>query len=377
MSARRVLGICPACAPHCGHATGKCDEKCGCKIESRPGLSEFVVRTALKPITYFKKYASIGPMFGATKAAAFRFKTQEEVARTIGAWPATALVEVESVELSAAHAPQPFLKWAGGKRQLVPLLHDAITRIAPAGFQHYYEPFVGGGALFFALRAAGWRDHATLGDSNERLVRTYLAVRGDVEQVIRTLRKGRYEEKFFLRERARFIDTAVDDSEVAAWFIYLNRTCFNGLYRVNKSGQFNVPFGKYTNPTLCDEPGLRAASEALKGVDFRIGDFEKCVRSAEKGDLVYFDPPYVPVGGTADFTSYTRDGFTMEDQRRLMERALSLKQRGVHVILSNADLPVVRKLYSGHRFKIQAVTARRNINSKGDARGAVGEVIIT
>jgi DNA adenine methylase len=375
MSARRVLGICPACAPHCGHAPGKCDEKCGCKIESRPGLSEFVVRTALKPITYFKKYASIGPMFGATKAAAFRFKTQEEVARTIGAWPATALVEVESVELSAAHAPQPFLKWAGGKRQLVPTLCDAITRIAPNGFQHYYEPFVGGGALFFALRATGWRGHATLGDSNERLVRTYLGVRGDVEEVIKGLKACRYNKKEYLQERSRRWDVLLEDAEVAIRFIYLNRTCFNGLYRVNAKGEFNVPFGKYTNPTICDEPILRAASAALKCAAFKIGDFEKTVKSAERGDLVYFDPPYVPVNETSNFTGYTRDGFTLADQERLRDCALKLKRRGVHVILSNVDMPIVRKIYRG--FSIKHVEARRNINSKGGSRGPVGEVIIT
>ncbi len=270
---------------------------------------------------------------------------------------------------------RPFVKWAGGKRQLVGELRKSIPEDFFDGRHHYYEPFVGGGALFFSLRASGWNHAATLGDANERLMRTYLGVKDDVEAVIEALGKTRYEKKFYLRERARPIDTAANDFEVAAWFIYLNKAGFNGLYRVNKDGGFNVPFGDYDNPTLCDAPGLRAASHALKKTKLVIGDFEKAVKSAEAGDLVYCDPPYVPVSATSDFTSYTKEKFGPVEQERLRDMALRLKRLGVHVILSNADVPFVRKLYKG--FNIRSVSARRNINSKGGSRGAVGEVIIT
>jgi DNA adenine methylase len=155
----------------------------------------------------------------------------------------------------------------------------------------------------------------------------------------------------------------------------LNKCGFNGLYRVNKAGKFNVPFGRYTNPTICDADGLRACAAALHKTKLVIGDFEKTVKSAERGDLVYFDPPYVPVSATADFTGYTAGGFGFAEQERLRDCAAALKKRGVHVILSNADVPIVRKLYKG--FAIRAVSARRNINSAGGKRGAVGEVIIT
>lgn len=273
----------------------------------------------------------------------------------------------------------PPVKWVGGKRQLLPELLKHIPMPTQIGFGknegHYYEPFVGGGALFFKLRELGFQGSATLGDGNERLVRMYMGVRNDVEAVIECLKGMHYDRDEFYETRARLIDTA-EDVEVAAWFIYLNRTCFNGLYRVNRKNEFNVPFGKYTNPTICDADGLRRTSVALRKTTFKIGDFEKTVKSAERGDLVYFDPPYVPVNKTSDFTGYTRDGFTFEDQERLRDCALALKRRGVHVVLSNADVPIVRKLYA-NVFKIHAVSARRNINSKGNSRGAVGEVIIT
>jgi DNA adenine methylase len=193
--------------------------------------------------------------------------------------------------------------------------------------------------------------------------------------VIEILKKEKYEEKAFYSARARKIDTAGDE-EVAAWLIYLNRTCFNGLYRVNsKTGVFNVPFGRYTNPTICDAEGLRAASHALRKTKVLHADFERVVKSAEAGDLVYCDPPYVPASASSDFTRYTKDGFGPKDQERLRDCALRLKKLGVHVILSNADVPFVRKLYKG--FNIRAVKAVRAINSKGGSRGAVGEVIIT
>ena len=282
---------------------------------------------------------------------------------------------------SPAAAPKPFLKWVGGKRQLLPELFREVASFKGVPLRrkpHYYEPFVGGGALFFALRAARWELHATLGDSNDLLVQTYLGVRNDVEGVIDELKSYKYDEEAYYWERSRYsLIRDRDSAEQAAWLIYMNRTGYNGLFRVSQKGNYNVPFGKYTNPMICDAEGLRAASKALKHTTLRHGDFERIVKGAEQGDLVYFDPPYVPVNKTANFTGYTRDGFTLDDQRRLMECALSLKQRGVHVILSNADVPKVHELYSSKRFNIRRVEARRNVNSKAANRGPVGEVIIT
>ena len=272
--------------------------------------------------------------------------------------------------------PVPFLKWVGGKRQLLSQLADHVP--LRLEFGHYYEPFLGGGALFFELRNRGWRGPATLGDANELLIRTYRGVRNDVEGVIEYLKNSKYDKKEYLEERARsaLMYSKPDDDEVAAWFIYMNKCCFNGLWRVNKKGEFNVPFGTYKNPTICDADGLRAASQALRRTKLVTTDFEKTLRNVESGDLVYLDPPYLPASATANFTSYTRDGFTWQDQVRLRACALRLKKLGAFVILSNADVPAVHELY-GKPFTIRRVEARRAINSRASARGPVGEVIIT
>jgi len=268
--------------------------------------------------------------------------------------------------------PAVFLKWAGGKRQLLPELFKHV----PDKFGRYYEPFLGGGALFFAMRAKGWNDVATLSDENCRLISAYAGVKNDVNAVIRELRPMKYEREFFERTRAAAPDPK-DWTSSAVWLIYLNRTCFNGLYRVNRAGKFNVPFGKYTNPTICDEWGLRAASRALERTKLMEASFDFAVRDAKREDFCYFDPPYWPVNETSNFTSYTSDGFDGEDHEHLAEVALRLKKKGVHVILSNADVPAVRKLYGGGKFQIHSVEARRSVNSKGSKRGKVGELIIT
>ncbi len=262
----------------------------------------------------------------------------------------------------------PFVKWAGGKRQLLP----ELRRHLPATFGRYFEPFVGGAALFFDLRPTS----AVLGDMNARLVRTYRAVQGQVEDVIARLAVTRYDSDYFYTARATDIDAAATDAEVAAWFIYLNRAGFNGLYRVNSKGHFNVPFGRHGNPTLCPAALLRACSAALQGVEVRHADFAEVVERAEAGDLVYFDPPYVPVSNTAYFTSYTKDAFGPDAQRRLRDVAVKLKQRGVHVLLSNSDAPFVRELYGTGAFTLHEVQATRGINSNAAARGPVGELII-
>lgn len=278
---------------------------------------------------------------------------------------------------------KPFLKWCGGKRQLLPELEQHVISNnveKPFQFGRYYEPFVGGGALFFHLRALGWKGPATLGDANERLVRTYQGVQTDVQRVIAALRHRKYDRVEYEAERGYAVDMAAP-WRTAVWLIYLNRCGYNGLYRVNKQGGYNAPFGKYTNPLICDAEGLHNASRALAGAKLVPGDFEKVVKDAKAGDLVYFDPPYSPVSETADFTAYTADGFTHEDQIRLRDCAERLKKKGVRVILSNADCLAVRSLYKtvrdGGVWNIDLVQARRAINSDASKRGAVGELIIT
>jgi DNA adenine methylase len=269
----------------------------------------------------------------------------------------------------AADTPvgRPFIKWAGGKRQLLPCLLQHAPRDTPT----YFEPFIGGGALFFALRPR----RAVLADVNERLIRTYRGVKSNVDEVIRQLRKLPHTPAFFYGFRQEKIDGGTD-ADVAAWFIYLNKTGFNGLYRVNRDNRFNVPFGRYTNPMICDEPTLRACSAALAETELLVEDFAAVVAKAKRGDFVYFDPPYVPLSATSSFTSYTSLGFGETEQTRLRDTARTLKERGVHVLLSNSSAPSVRKLYADG-FDVAEVSATRMVNSKATARGAVVELLIT
>ena len=265
----------------------------------------------------------------------------------------------------------PFLKWVGGKRQLLP----TIAAHVPPTFGRYHEPLVGAGALFFHLRSRGFASGATLSDSNERLIRTWRGVRDSVGEVIDQLRtlKEEHSPTRYYEVRSIPIDGGTD-ADVAAWFIYLNRTCVNGLYRVNASGQFNASLGDYANPRICDEPGLRAASAALQGIDLRIEDFGG-VRRAKPGDFVYLDPPYHPLTVSASFSGYTASGFGWEEQVRLRDVARSLKARGVHVLASNSSAPAVHELYSG--FEIAPVPARRAVSCKVGGRGPVTELLIT
>lgn len=265
---------------------------------------------------------------------------------------------------------RPFIKWAGGKTAL---LSEILPRL-PAKINTYYEPFVGGGAVFFALAAEKRFKRAVLTDGNEEVSHAYMALENDVDGVARALKKHVYNEKHYYAVRAQNPEKLGTNSR-AARFIYLNRTCFNGLYRVNRKGEFNVPFGKYANPTICDEENLRAVAEVLHGVDGRLSDFEETVSDAKRGDTVYMDPPYAPASETADFTAYTAGGFGPKDQERLRDVAKKLIDRGVFVLLSNSDTPFVRKLYKG--FKIEKVEAPRRVNSKGGKRGNVGELLIS
>jgi len=274
--------------------------------------------------------------------------------------------------IEATLAPRPFLKWVGGKRQLLPELRKHV----PAKFGRYFEPFVGGGALFFDLRARGYEGAATLSDANRHLVQTYVGVGNYVEGVIGRLKKMQYEPAYYATTRARQPDPDRDQAAyIAAWFIYINKTGFNGLWRVNRKGQCNVPFGRYDNPTICDAPTLRACSAALANTSLWGTDFEDPLREARRGDFVYIDPPYAPVSTTANFVGYVEGGFGLSDQTRLRDTAWRLREKGVHVVLSNANVPLVQELYK--KFDVRVVEARRAVNSNAAKRGKVEEVIIT
>ncbi len=262
---------------------------------------------------------------------------------------------------------KPFVKWVGGKRQLLPELRKRL----PSSFGTYHEPFVGGGALFFDLAPSS----AVLTDSNERLVRTYRAIRDDVDGVISILETYQYSKEFFDLVRAFDVDACANECAAAAWFVYLNKCGFNGLYRVNKSGVFNVPFGDQSNPTICDADNLRACSAVLQGVEIQCDHFANVLSRAKTNDLVYFDPPYVPLSASSNFTAYTSEGFDLSEQVKLRDVARELKRRGVHVLLSNSSAPLVETLY-GDGFECSRVDASRAINSDGAKRGKVAEVIL-
>ena len=266
------------------------------------------------------------------------------------------------------------MKWVGGKARVVPTL----LRTTPTTFRRYHEPFVGGGALFYALKSEGrLREGAVLTDVNLRLVRTWRAVQQRVDELIDRLAElsATHDKDQYYEVRDWEVDALDDDVDVAAWFIYLNKTGFNGLYRVNRSNGFNVPMGRYKNTRICDPLNLRACSEALADVELRHAGFLYVGNTAEEGDLVYFDPPYVPLSKTASFTAYSKDGFGPAEQQQLAELAHDLKERGVHVMLSNHDTPEVRQLYRPRGFKRRTIQVSRSINSAPGKRGAVSEVV--
>lgn len=269
----------------------------------------------------------------------------------------------------------PFVKWVGGKRQLLAQFRE--LGLYPSEFNstscRYFEPFVGGGAVFFDLQPK----NATLSDLNSELITTYKIIRDDVEPLILSLKKHIYDKDYFLKTRA-MNPVEMSELDVASRFIYLNRTCFNGMYRVNSKGQFNVPFGRYKNPIICDEDNLRAVSKALRGVEILNVDYKIVISKAKAGDFVYFDPPYYPISSTSSFTSYTKDGFAEKEQVELRDTFAGLSNRGCYVMLSNSDSAFIRDIYGGLKnVIITTVSAGRAINSKATSRGKITELVIT
>lgn len=269
---------------------------------------------------------------------------------------------------------KPFIKWAGGKARLVP---EILARL-PESIDTYYEPFVGGAAVFFALAARKRFKRAVLSDLNTELVDVYRAVKGNVRDVVLKLeehRQGHGKDYYY---QMRSVDPGtLNRAERAARIIYLNKTCYNGLYRVNRAGQFNVPMGRYVNPAICDEPLLRAASRALHGVQLEVLDFQQACERPVPGDAVYFDPPYVPVSRTASFTAYHSTDFVEADHRRLASLLLDLKKKGVSAALSNSDTELTRELFERRGLKSERVKMNRSINSTCDGRGEVSELLVS
>jgi DNA adenine methylase len=264
----------------------------------------------------------------------------------------------------------PFLKWAGGKTQLLSQYRDYFPQ--PEAIHRYYEPFIGSAAVFFHLQPP----HARLSDRNDKLIEIYKVVQRHVEGLIRALKKHKNDEDYYYQIRAQN-PAGLTPIQRAARLIYLNKTCYNGLFRENSQGDFNVPFGRYRNPTICDAKRLHAAAQALQGVELCVADFEQAVEPAGPGDFIYFDPPYAPRSPTSNFTGYHRDGFSTADQVRLAETFHRLAARGCHVMLSNASVPLVYDLYDGRGYHLIPIQARRNINSKANGRGPIAELLIT
>lgn len=266
--------------------------------------------------------------------------------------------------------PKPFVKWVGGKTQLLPELEKRI----PKSFARYYEPFIGGGSLFFRLQPK----RACLTDINPDLVNLYTVIRDQVEALIEDLSQHIYEKDYFYQVRG--VDRTPEystwtDVQRASRFIYLNKTCYNGLYRVNLKGQFNAPFGRYTSPMILDADNLRACHQALQKAVIEVADFHNVRRRIRANDFVYFDPPYAPLSATAKFTSYTKKRFDVEMQYELRDLCRALDQRSVRFMLSNSSAPLILDLYS--EFNVEFVYATRSINSNTGKRGKIPEVVVT
>ena len=266
---------------------------------------------------------------------------------------------------------KPVVKWAGGKTRIL----NQLAKYFPHHYCNYHEPFMGGGAVFFHLFAAikAKKTVAYLSDSNEELINLYQVIRDDVETLITVSKEHIYDHQYFYDVRAQN-PLEMSDVQRASRTLYLNKTCFNGLYRVNSKGQFNVPFGDYTAPVIVNEAALRQASCAFRQAELYAGDFGIVLENARAGDFVYLDPPYVPLSPTSNFTSYTAGSFGLAEHRRLREVFGALQARGCYVMLSNSQADFVTELY--HGCNIKTINAIRAINSVAAKRGPIKELVI-
>ena len=264
------------------------------------------------------------------------------------------------------------VKWAGGKKQLL----EQFKRFFPKKINRYHEPFVGGGSVAFYLIKSHNPKAVFLTDANEDLINCYTVIKNDVDALINLLKeyKKLHSKEKYYQIRKQNLDLLSDISR-AARFIYLNKTCFNGLYRVNSKGEFNVPIGSYTNPTILQENGLREISKLLKRVSIQSMPFENVLKFARKGDFIYFDPPYYPLKKGKSFTTYTKEKFLEKEQETLARVFKQLDKKGCLVMLSNSNTKFIKKLYK--KYNISFVNARRMINSDAKKRGAIKEIVIT
>jgi len=274
--------------------------------------------------------------------------------------------------MSKSETVKPFLKWAGGKSRMIPHLTDLFP-ITPF---NYYEPFLGGGAVFFYLSSRNLIKEAYLNDSNEELIVTYEVIKYNLDLLLQEILKPLYknEERSFYDIRSLSRDS-LNDIEVAARFIFLNKTCFNGLYRVNKSGKFNVPYGKYVDPLIVSSDNLKKVSKSLEKAKLTTTDFKQAVVSSRMGDVIYFDPPYLPISKSAKFTNYTSGGFHQKDHAELKDLFTDLNSRGIKCLLSNSASEESISLYSD--CKVTMLMGNRSIGGSPDSRKSMKEILVT
>ena len=265
---------------------------------------------------------------------------------------------------------EPFLKWVGGKRQLL----SQIEKYMPNEYNNYFEPFIGGGALFFKLS----KSQSTIIDLNEELINVYKIIAYNPVELIQDLKKHKNNKEYFYKirelDRNDSYILKTSDIERASRFIYLNKTCFNGLYRVNKKGQFNVPFGNYKKVKYIDEENILNCSKLLKKTNIIHGNFLNIEKIVKENDFVYFDPPYIPLNETSNFTSYTKENFNLDTQIELKKLCDRLTNNNIKFLLSNSNSDLVRDLYKD--YEIIEVLANRSINSKADGRKKIKELLV-
>lgn len=271
--------------------------------------------------------------------------------------------------------PKPFLKWVGGKGQLL----EQFKSLFPKKYNKYYEPFVGGGAVFFYLKP----ESGHINDINEVLINTYKIIKTKPHDLIELLRdledkfhktKDENKKEFYYDIREKFNDIKKPNLQKSAYLIFLNKTCFNGMYRENSKGGFNVPFGQYKNPTILNESNILEVSKLLKHIEITNTSFEECLENAEKGDFIYFDPPYYPLNKTSSFTTYSKDNFLEKEQEKLASLFKKLDKKGCYVMLSNSNTEFIEKLYKG--YNIKKIHANRMINSVSSKRGKILEIVV-
>ncbi len=275
---------------------------------------------------------------------------------------------------------KPFVKWVGGKGKLIP----ELIKLTPSKINNYYEAFVGGGALFYELSNQGLIKDSYINDINQKLITCYQTIKQNSDSLIGILKKIEKEykilatdnqKKYFYKIRHDYNQNSLDNLTTSAYLIFLNKTCFNGMYRENSKGEYNIPFGDQPNPTICDENNIKAVSEVLKPTIITSYSFKKSIKTSKKGDFIYFDPPYYPLTSTANFTSYSKNNFSAKEQIKLFNVFKTLTLKGCYVMLSNSNTDFIKNMYQ--KFNIHEVYSARSINSKGEKRGKVKELVIT